>query len=1217
MSVTAYWRKPSGVFDSFNVSCGEATAYPSYIPYSNDLGNNINASCINVTSGSTQILTVVTISGAETSSDTISLTALPSAVQLSEYDATTTSVTAQWTWLEADDGVAERFNVYCGSGDPTNTTILVTGDTLYNATCSDVTPGGNVTIIVSSTSGDKTSDNDTIIISAVPEIVQNLIEKEATLDTITATWESPIGDVEFYQITCSGGDAKPERLNHISGQDMYNASCVELTSGEDYTLTVIANSNGKQGEVDNVNIFAVPSAVTLREYDATTTSVTAQWTWSEADDGVAEHFNVYCESGYPTNTTIYVTGDTLYNATCNNVTSGRNVTIVVSSTSGDKTSDNDTIIISAVPEAVQNLIEKNTSNETIKVEWEAAEGYVDFYNVYCPEMPSSMIESDEDSENIYSETCTGLTPGTTYIIAVSSNSNEKEGENKSVTVVTIPNSVQLTEESPTTINVTASWLKPSGEVNSFNITCDGDTQASPSYIQSSDISDTDKIEASCINVIPGSTHVLEVTTVSSGKTSSNSISLTALPEKVQNLTKANATTESITASWKAPVGEVDNYNITCSGGDVTEPVVPDDDPLRASCTGLTPGTMYSITVVAKSKENSGQGEEVNIYSIPEKPTNLELMFGKRSVEANWDQPIGGLTSYYVVLSNTDVVQEKYTTDMSVSFEELNPDSDYTVTITTINNEDTSEAVSKSGKTQEAAPPNATDTPPSPVDTQTTTQSFTVQFSSSYFSEENGKIKNYTVIVSEEFAKDEPLEDSNGNFNNWDKAGRGDTIIPYQAFEFKPYFENSESQNRRKKRETTTEDVTIGEIDCRKGKVDYYCNHWLEDDQTYVYKFYACTDGGCTKSPYSGPIKLEKDYTPLIITLSVIGGVLLIIIIVIVALIFRRRSGSGKRDHSGNNNENLLLGNRQSIKSKSHSRCVKLINFPEHCQKLLTDSNYLINLEYEEIREVGVNQSKDAAIAPVNRTKNRFTNILPYDHTRVKLAPADDEEGSDYINANYMPGYNSPREFIACQGPLPATEDDMWKLIWEQHVATIVMVTQLTERGRVKCHHYWPFDNNPTYYGDIMVTIEKEHNLPHWTIREFKLEYNSRIRHVRHFSYLAWPDHGVPDSTDTILKFVNNVRRQIPKDGTPTLVHCSAGVGRTGTFICLDRLVQHMREHDYVDIFGIVCEMRMSRNLMVQTEKQYIFIHQCVLAILQGHSNTQNEAIYENGGFSAS
>ncbi|XP_071042515.1 tyrosine-protein phosphatase 10D [Parasteatoda tepidariorum] len=281
-----------------------------------------------------------------------------------------------------------------------------------------------------------------------------------------------------------------------------------------------------------------------------------------------------------------------------------------------------------------------------------------------------------------------------------------------------------------------------------------------------------------------------------------------------------------------------------------------------------------------------------------------------------------------------------------------------------------------------------------------------------------------------------------------------------------------------------------------------------------------------------------------------------------------------------------------------NRPVKLKDFADHYRIMSADSDFRFSEEFELLKNIGRDKPCNAADLPVNRPKNRFTNILPYDHSRIKLMPTDDEEGTDYINANYIPGYNSPREFIVTQGPLHSTRDDLWRMIWEQNCRAIVMLTRCIEKGREKCDHYWPFDMQPVYYGDIQVILLNESQYSHWTISEFKVSRNEQSRILKHFHFTTWPDFGVPEPAQVLVKFVRTFRERIGYDPKPIVVHCSAGVGRSGTFIALDRVLQHIQKHDYVDIFGIVSEMRKERVWMVQNEQQYICVHQCLQCVLE-------------------
>ncbi|CAG9537182.1 unnamed protein product [Cercopithifilaria johnstoni] len=301
-----------------------------------------------------------------------------------------------------------------------------------------------------------------------------------------------------------------------------------------------------------------------------------------------------------------------------------------------------------------------------------------------------------------------------------------------------------------------------------------------------------------------------------------------------------------------------------------------------------------------------------------------------------------------------------------------------------------------------------------------------------------------------------------------------------------------------------------------------------------------------------------------------------------------------------------------------SRPVLIHNFAEHVRLMSADSDFRFSEEYEDLKLVGHGQTCIAADLTVNRAKNRFTNILPYDHSRVKLIPTDDDDGSDYVNASYIPGFNSRREFIAAQGPLPSTRDHFWRVVWEQHCPAIVALTKCVEKGRDKCHQYWP-DNDQlsVLYADIEVTLMNEKVYEEFTVRELRLTNMSESaappRTVKHLHYMAWPDFGVPECAAGLVHFVRLFRTRLPPspNNKPTIVHCSAGVGRSGTFIALDRLIQCVAKTLPLDVFGIVYEMRLDRCHMVQNEQQYIFIHHCLLYVLEAEYETATNLIGNN------
>mmetsp|Transcript_30370 Transcript_30370/g.42639 ORF Transcript_30370/g.42639 Transcript_30370/m.42639 type:complete len:418 (+) Transcript_30370:155-1408(+) len=251
-----------------------------------------------------------------------------------------------------------------------------------------------------------------------------------------------------------------------------------------------------------------------------------------------------------------------------------------------------------------------------------------------------------------------------------------------------------------------------------------------------------------------------------------------------------------------------------------------------------------------------------------------------------------------------------------------------------------------------------------------------------------------------------------------------------------------------------------------------------------------------------------------------------------------------------------------------------------------------------------------ALSPVNRPENRYSNVLPPDSTRVKLKEIPNVEGSDYINANWISGLipGSERGYVATQGPLnnqlQNTLPSFWRMVWEIGASVIVMLTKEIENGKSKCDRYWPEDDCPLTVGHLKITLvnsKQGTDLIERTLEILNLN-DDATRTVYQFQYIAWPDHGLPTGTHAFLDLAHKVDTVNPNDD-PIVVHCSAGIGRSGTFCAVHMIVEKLRlelklhpeTKPTFNLVKTVIKMREQRPGMVQTKDQYMF---CYLTILE-------------------
>ncbi|MEE6462856.1 hypothetical protein FKM82_001739 [Ascaphus truei] len=343
---------------------------------------------------------------------------------------------------------------------------------------------------------------------------------------------------------------------------------------------------------------------------------------------------------------------------------------------------------------------------------------------------------------------------------------------------------------------------------------------------------------------------------------------------------------------------------------------------------------------------------------------------------------------------------------------------------------------------------------------------------------------------------------------------------------------------------------------------------------------------------------RRDETPIIAVMVALSSLLVIVFIIIVLYMLRFK----KYKQAGSHSNSFRLSNGRAddtepqsmpLLARSPSTNRKYPPLPvdkleEEINRRMADDNKMFREEFNALPACPIQATCEAASKEENKEKNRYVNILPYDHSRLHLAPIEGVPDSDYINASFINGYQEKNKFVAAQGPKEETVNDYWRMIWEQNTATIVMVTNLKERKECKCAQYWP-DQGCWTYGNIRVSVEDMTVLVDYTVRKFCIQQVGDVtnkkpqRLVTQFHFTSWPDFGVPFTPIGMLKFLKKVKTCNPQYAGAIVVHCSAGVGRTGTFVVIDAMLDMMNSEKKVDVYGFVSRIRAQRCQMVQTD----------------------------------
>ncbi|XP_016007813.2 receptor-type tyrosine-protein phosphatase beta isoform X2 [Rousettus aegyptiacus] len=1148
----------------------------------------------------------------------------------------------QVTWSRAD-GDVDQYEIQLLFNDmkvfpPFH---LVNTATEYRFT--SLTPGRQYKILVLTISGD-VQQSAFIEGFTVPSAVKNVhISPNGATDSLTVNWSPGGGDVDSYTVSAFRQNQKIEFQTvpkHVSEHTFH-----KLEAGEQYQIVITSVSGSLKNQIE-AHGRTVPASVQGIIADNVYSSHSLIVSWQKAI-GVAERYDILLlnENGVLLSNTSEPA--TAKQHKFEDLTPGKKYKIQILTVSGGLFSKEAQTEGRTVPAAVTNLRITENSTRHLSFSWTTSEGELNWYHIFLYNPDRTLQDRAQVDPQVQRFSFQNLLQGRMYKMVIVTHSGELSNESF-IFGRTVPAAVSNLKGSNrnTTDSLWFSWSPAPGDFDFYELILYNFNGTKKENQKGKDVT-----EWHFQGLVPGRKYMLCVVTHSGDLSNRVTGESRTAPSPPSLMSFADVANTSLAITWQGPPDwtDYDDFELQWLPRDAITVFNPYSNRKSEGriVHGLRPGRSYQFSVKTVSGDSWKTYSRPIFGSVRTKPDKIQNLHcrpqNSTAIACSWIPPDSDFDGYSIECRKMDTQEVEFSRKLEKEKSLLNimmlvPHKRYLVSIKVQSAGMTSEVVEDSTITMIDRPP-----PPPPhirvnkKDVLITKSSINFTFNCSWFSDTNGAVKYFTVVVREADGSDELKPEQQHPLPSYMEYRHNASIRVYQTNYFASKCSESPDSNSK------SFNIKLGaEMESLGGKCDpneqKFCDGPLKPRTAYRISIRAFTQlfdedlKEFAKPLYSDtffslPITTESE--PLFgVIEGVSAGLFLIGMLVAAVALFicRQKSGHGRERPSAHlsirRDRPLSVHLNLGQKGNRKTSCpIKVNQFEGHFMKLQADSNYLLSKEYEDLKDVGRNQSCDIALLPENRGKNRYNNILPYDAARVKLSNVDDDPCSDYINASYIPGNNFRREYIATQGPLPGTKDDFWKMAWEQNVHNIVMVTQCVEKGRVKCDHYWPADQDSLYYGDLILQMLSESVLPEWTIREFRICSEEQLdthKLIRQFHYTVWPDHGVPETTQSLIQFVRTVRDYINRTpgAGPTVVHCSAGVGRTGTFIALDRILQQLDSKDSVDIYGAVHDLRLHRVHMVKTECQYVYLHQCVRDVLRARklrSEQENPLfpIYEN------
>ncbi|EDV55808.2 uncharacterized protein Dere_GG22297 [Drosophila erecta] len=704
------------------------------------------------------------------------------------------------------------------------------------------------------------------------------------------------------------------------------------------------------------------------------------------------------------------------------------------------------------------------------------------------------------------------------------------------------------------------------------------------------------------------------------------------PEQPENVMLEKSTENSLLFKWDPPTytnGPMKYYQAFLMRHEASYFVPEECDDLpqdtksetkgdpNVNFTGLAPAVRYMMQVAALNDFGMGTYTEpvigITLPAVSDKVTELSVLSQgpennnavyRANVTITWKVPCrsnGDIEYFQLNFSGSRTNFDPYAFQRTVELDrgnkqgrmsytetDIQPQVDYTVEVFVKNRN--VEQLSASVSDNWQSPPGLPSIPSEELikqmranveETSNPTKTAIVRLPADIMTSEYGDIKWVALMVSQKICAGVPSLKYDVS-SDWPKVlsyqdagadGTGDCSLEYQTTEERWHPVPVQRRQRDGELVSKKEIVfTIGVDKCSETKKTY-CNGPLLADTDYNVVVRLFTASGYSDAAVLN-FKTKAAIKVTLILVSVCSCLLLAFVLGLTVFWVRKRldwkrdSGQGIEDPFGN------------VIAKNFAIFYTEVAKPEKLTR-----------EFKEITVVALELSYSAS--ELGCHKNRYADIYPYDKNRVILDI--DAEGSDYINASFIDGHTRKKEYIATQGPKPESVMDFWRMVLQYNVRVIVQVTQFREGNTIKCHEYYPYNVR-----GLSVTIKSKEVFELYDRTELTVvhdKYGLKEK-VIHYYFKKWPDHGVPEDPMHLIMFVKKVKAERRPSYSPIVVHCSAGVGRTGTFIGLDLIMQRLKSESKINIFETVKKLRFQRMKMVQTQQQYTFLYACTYELVK-------------------